>query len=178
MMGDEIHDTWDCEIHRAGIQAMRQRAAELRAELCASRGLTPSQACSVGCSTCADFGPACPWDGKSCASPATTAPVAQPAGEPASMQTGSPLRAAFDVWWDGEHDWGGSTQAACMAAFKAGAAAARVPPTDSQLDRAVEAWFASDAPNGSADFEHDSDARFRARMRAAIEAAGQEGGAA
>mgnify|MGYP000178566535 CR=1 FL=1 len=52
MMGDEIHDTWDCEIHRAGIQAMRQRAAELRAELCASRGLTPSQACSVGCSTC------------------------------------------------------------------------------------------------------------------------------
>ena len=110
--------------------------------------------------------------------PAAPAPVAQPAGEPASMQTGSPLRAAFDVWWDGEHDWGGSTQAACMAAFKAGAAAARVPPTDSQLDRAVEAWFASDAPNGSADFEHDSDARFRARMRAAIEAAGQEGGAA
>ena len=52
MMGDEIHDTWDCEIHRAGIQAMRQRAAELRAELCASRGLTPSQACSVGCSIC------------------------------------------------------------------------------------------------------------------------------
>ena len=43
-MGDEIHDTWDCEIHRAGIQAMRQRAAELRAELCVSRGLTPSQA--------------------------------------------------------------------------------------------------------------------------------------
>jgi len=51
-MGDEIHDTWDCEIHRAGIQAMRQRAAELRAELCASRGLTPSQACQVGCRTC------------------------------------------------------------------------------------------------------------------------------
>ena len=110
--------------------------------------------------------------------PSPVDPVAQPAGEPASMQTGSPLRAAFDVWWDGEHDWGGSTQAACMAAFKAGAAAARVPLTDSQLDRAVEAWFASDAPNGSADFEHDSDARFRARMRAAIEAAGQEGGAA
>lgn len=52
MMGDEIHDTWDCEIHRAGIQAMRRRAAELRAELCASRGLTPSQACHVGCPTC------------------------------------------------------------------------------------------------------------------------------
>ena len=52
MMGDDTHDAWDCEIHRAGIQAMRQRAAELRAELCASRGLTPSQACSVGCSIC------------------------------------------------------------------------------------------------------------------------------
>ena len=51
-MGDEIHDTWDCEIHRAGIQAMRQRAAELRAELCASRGLTPAQACGAGCRTC------------------------------------------------------------------------------------------------------------------------------
>lgn len=51
-MGDEIHDTWDCEIHRAGIQAMRQRAAELRAELCASRGLTPSQACSASRSAC------------------------------------------------------------------------------------------------------------------------------
>ena len=53
MMGSDIDiDAMECEIHRAGIQAMRQRAAELRAELCASRGLTPSQACSVGCSTC------------------------------------------------------------------------------------------------------------------------------
>ncbi|MFM2057921.1 MAG: hypothetical protein RLY71_2306 [Pseudomonadota bacterium] len=53
MMGSDVgHDAWDCEIHRAGIQAMRQRAAELRAELCASRGLTPSQACSVGCQVC------------------------------------------------------------------------------------------------------------------------------
>jgi len=57
MMGDDIsHDAWDCEIHRAGMQAMRQRAAELRAELraklCAARRLTPSQACAVGCSVC------------------------------------------------------------------------------------------------------------------------------
>lgn len=52
-MGDDVnHDAWDCEIHRAGVQAMVRRAAELRAELCASRGLTPSQACQVGCKTC------------------------------------------------------------------------------------------------------------------------------
>lgn len=53
MMGSDIdHDSWDCEIHQAGMLAMRKRAAELRAQLCASRGLTPSQACQVGCSIC------------------------------------------------------------------------------------------------------------------------------
>ena len=53
MMGSDIDvDAMECEIHRAGILAMRKRAAELRAELCESRGLTPSQACQVGCSTC------------------------------------------------------------------------------------------------------------------------------
>jgi hypothetical protein len=44
MMGDDVnHDAWECEVHRA---------AELRAQVCESRGLTPSQACSVGCATC------------------------------------------------------------------------------------------------------------------------------
>lgn len=53
MMGDDVSlDAIECDIHRAGMLAMRQRAAQLRAELCASRGLTPSQACSVGCPTC------------------------------------------------------------------------------------------------------------------------------
>jgi hypothetical protein len=53
MMGSDVeHDAWDCEIHRAGIAAMMAKAAELRAKLCASRGLTPSQACNIGCATC------------------------------------------------------------------------------------------------------------------------------
>ena len=51
-------------------------------------------------------------------------------------------------------------------------AAARVPLTDEQLDRAVAAWFEDVAP--PADAGH----KFRARMRAAIEAAGQEDGEA
>ena len=38
------------------------------------------------------------------------------------MPAGSTLREAFDRWWEIDHDWGGSLQAACMAAFKAGAA--------------------------------------------------------
>jgi len=61
MMGSDIElDAIECEVHRAGIIAMRQRAAELRAELCASRGLTLSQGCQLGCSTCgvADASPA------------------------------------------------------------------------------------------------------------------------
>lgn len=52
MMGSDTVDMIECEIHRAGMLAMRQRASELRAKLCADRGLTPSQACSVGCPTC------------------------------------------------------------------------------------------------------------------------------
>ena len=51
MMGDDVsHDGgFECEVHRAGIIAMRRRAAELRAELCAVRGLAPSQACDICC---------------------------------------------------------------------------------------------------------------------------------
>ena len=108
------------------------------------------------------------------------APVAQPAGEPASMQTGSPLRAAFDVWWDGEHDWGGSTQAACMAAFKAGAAAARVPLTDEQIyagQDAREKRLGVTAFVQPAAYWFHAGARFSERAHG-ITSAGQEGGAA
>lgn len=50
MMGDDVnHDAIECEVHRAGLIAMRRRAAELRAELCAARGLAPSQACCGIC---------------------------------------------------------------------------------------------------------------------------------
>jgi len=53
-------------------------------------------------------------------------------------------------------------------------AAARVPLTltDGQLDRAVAAWFEGVAPPADAGY------KFRTRMRAAIEAASREGGAA
>ena len=54
MMGDDIsHDD-----ERAIVEAAHQRreavihAAAIRAMLCAARGLTPSQACQVGCPTC------------------------------------------------------------------------------------------------------------------------------
>lgn len=51
MMGDDVsHDSgFESEVHRAGVIAMRRRAAELRAELCAARGLAPSQACCICC---------------------------------------------------------------------------------------------------------------------------------
>ena len=42
--------------------------------------------------------------------------------------------------------------------------------TDEQIDRAVAAWFEGVAP------PHDAGPKFRSRMRAAIEATGQEGG--
>lgn len=42
--------------------------------------------------------------------------------QPITAPTGSPLRTSFDAWWDHGHDWGGSLQAACLSAFKAGAA--------------------------------------------------------
>jgi hypothetical protein len=51
-------------------------------------------------------------------------------------------------------------------------AAARVTLTDEQLDRAVAAWFEGVAPPA------DAGQKFRTRMRAAIEAASREGGAA
>jgi hypothetical protein len=41
---------------------------------------------------------------------------------------GSSLRAAFDAWWAEDHHWGGSLQAACVTAFKAGVAAERAAP--------------------------------------------------
>ena len=40
-------DLREAEIHAAGMRAMRQRAAELRGQLCQQRGLEPSQACAV-----------------------------------------------------------------------------------------------------------------------------------
>lgn len=50
MMGADIHGD-----EREAAYARREdivHAAMIRAGLCAARGLTPSQACSVGCQTC------------------------------------------------------------------------------------------------------------------------------
>ena len=47
-MGSDVNqDGIEIEIHTAGLRAMRQRAAELRAVACASAGLPPSSCCST-----------------------------------------------------------------------------------------------------------------------------------
>lgn len=46
-MGADVLDVIEAEIHAAGVRAMRQRAAELRRDLCQQRGLEPSQACAI-----------------------------------------------------------------------------------------------------------------------------------
>lgn len=43
-----------------------------------------------------------------------------------TVPTGSLLQSAFAAWWDHGYDWGGSLQAACLSAFKAGAVAALI----------------------------------------------------
>jgi hypothetical protein len=54
MMGSDV----DHDDDRAIVEAAHQRradvmeAAEIRMALCIARGLTPSQACQVGCATC------------------------------------------------------------------------------------------------------------------------------
>ena len=52
-MGSDVnYDDFDRRLHIAATHAMVKEAARIRAALCANRGLTPSQACQVGCKVC------------------------------------------------------------------------------------------------------------------------------
>ena len=123
-----------------------------------------------------------------CAMPAAPAPVAQ--GEPAEDLAYFIRRvltleahAAGESWcWrgDGSDNLGSmvgslpvvirADQLRALIASPAPVLTTAQALSDEQLDRAVAAWFEGVAP------PHDAGPKFRARMRAAIEATGQEGG--
>ena len=104
---------------------------------------------------------------------ASPAPVAQ--GEPVAV-----IGSGYQLLWaSGEPlaDTVKRTGIKAGSVLYANAAPAPVltpaqPLTDEQLDRAVAAWFEGVAP------PNDAGPKFRARMRAAINATGQEGGKA
>ena len=131
------------------------------------------------CRDCADFGPTCPWDGTPCAS--ASAPVAQPARWYMVNKIGMATLCTDE--YDARIEAANANEQYPLYRPHRAVQLVEVPApapvltpaqalTDAQLDRAVAAWFEGVAP------PHDAGPKFRSRMRAAIEATGQEGGAA
>jgi hypothetical protein len=90
---------------------------------------------------------------------------------PLAMPTGSPLNDAFLAWWEAADSFGGSVEAACRAAFKAGAIGAVAQPLTEEQIRDIAEDFASSFMHGGTQFDNfDSVGFARAVLSAAPKA--------